>query len=149
MAKAEFPLDAERSPIISGLQVIFGVLILLVVATVSYGVLLTISGLISGFFRIFPFGTGNLIRVIITASIGMWLGAASLKLVFPRVSRRAVFRIIASLMLVAIVGGSLVMAVKGTLEGWQGVISAVAFLVTSATYVRGEDWKDLPGRKVS
>ena len=149
MSNAEFPAEAEQNSVVRWLQIIAGTLILLIVATAAYRVLLAVTGLISGFFQVFPFGSGQLIRVIITASIGMWLGAAALKLLFPRVSRGPVFVIVTTLMLVAIVGGSLAMAVKNTHEGWEGVISAIAFLVTGITYIRGDDWKELPGRKAS
>lgn len=149
MSEAEFPIEAEENALVRWFQVISGTIILLVVATVAYAILLTITDAIPYLFDHFPFHTGELFRVVITASAGIWTGAAALKFIFPRVERRAVFGILATLMIVAIVGGSLVMAIEGTHHGWEAILTSIVFLTMGASLLRGKDWDDLPGRKNS
>ena len=149
MSKTEFPAKAEQNPVVRWFQIIAGTVLLLVVATIAYAILLTITDAIPYLFDYFPFHTGELFRVVITASAGMWAGVAALKFIFPRVGRRAVFTILATLMVVAIIGGSVAMAIKGTHHGWEGVLSSIVFLSVSASLVRGEGWDELPARKIS
>ena len=149
MSRAEFPVEGEQSLGVRWFQIIAGAIILLSVATISYDLLLTIVTVIPALPHFFPFGTGEFFLVVITASAGMWAGAAATKFIFPRVNRAPVFIIVATLMLIATVGGSLVMFVKGTHDGWEGVVSAIVFLVTSTSLLLGDGWNDLPGRKIT
>jgi hypothetical protein len=147
MSEAEFPAEAEQNPVVRWFQIVAGTVVLLGVATICYAILLTITYAIPYLFDYFPFHSGELFRVVITASAGMWAGATALKFIFPSVCRRAVFAILATLMVIAIIGGSVAMTVKETHQGWEGIMSSIVFLVMGASLLRGKDWDDLPGRK--